>query len=110
MILASNIAWHVQFTVPIQMCFDLSVNVTPLSFNDLNNTSELLFGVFRSLNHTIYTLSPEIAIGAFNLLTYFPSSLLICCSTLQAFIYWTIKESWYIFEDLLYTFEDITVS
>jgi len=32
--------------------------------------------------------------------------ILICCSTLQAFIYWTIKESWYFLEDLLYTFED----
>jgi len=41
-----------------------SPNVVPLSFEDLNITSPFVFGVPLSVNHTMYTLSPDIAIGA----------------------------------------------
>jgi hypothetical protein len=42
----------------------LSPNVAAPLLEALKNTSELLFGIFLSLNHTMYTFSPEIVIGA----------------------------------------------
>ena len=42
----------------------LGPNVLPLSFEALNITSPLLFGVPLSVNHAVYTLSPAVAIGA----------------------------------------------
>jgi hypothetical protein len=51
----------------------LSPNVAPLSVEALNNTSELLLGMFLSVVHTIYILSPHIAIGALVLKSGFGS-------------------------------------
>ena len=55
----------IESAVVVLLRLILSANVIPLSLDDLNNSSELLFGVFWSLNQTMYTLSPEIAIGDF---------------------------------------------
>jgi hypothetical protein len=42
----------------------LGPNVLPLLFEALNITSPLLFGVPLSVNHTMYTSSPTVAMGA----------------------------------------------
>ena len=58
------ISASVESAVVVLLRLILSPNIVAPLLEALKNTSELLFGIFLSLNHTMYTFSPEIAIGA----------------------------------------------